>query len=305
MKILIIGLGSIAIKHMKVLKEISKNFIFYAYRSSKSSLNFKDVINIYNWNKCLAHNFEFCIISSPSSLHLTHLKLAEKLNIPLFIEKPLFINKKQISEFNKLELKNIRIYVASNFRFNPIIQFLKNDFKISSEGVNEVNSYCGSYLPNWRPQKDYRHVYSSIKKLGGGVHIDLIHEPDYLSYLFGLPIKSIVKNKKVSSLEIDSMDSASIYFLYENFQAHIFLNYFRRDSKRTLEIVREKDTIFVDFLKGTVTELVANKVIYKTSSNSIYHSYKKQMQYFLDCIKNNKKNMNSVSEAISILNFIV
>ena len=47
MKILIIGLGSIAKKHITILKEINSEFKFYALRSSKSSTTWNDVINIY------------------------------------------------------------------------------------------------------------------------------------------------------------------------------------------------------------------------------------------------------------------
>lgn len=307
MKVLIIGLGSIAFKHIKVLREISENVKIFAYRSSRSSIVYEGITNIYEWNETALHNFDFGMICSPSSFHLEHIKQIIKLKIPIFVEKPLVINKKQISEFRKLNFNNVKTYVGCNFRFNPIIEFLKNDLKISSNGVNEVNCYCGSYLPNWRPEKDYRLVYSSIKKLGGGVHIDLIHEPDYLTYLFGFPLNSSVFNKKVSDLEIDSMDSSSIYLFYKNFQAHISLNYFRRDSKRTLEIVREKDTIFADFINGTVKELVTGKLLFKDENNSIDYTYKKQMKYFIDFIKNKNKNknINSINEAISVLNFIV
>ena len=40
------------------------------------------------------------------------------------------------------------------------------------------------------------------------MHLDLIHEIDYLTYLFGMPEKSQHYLSRVSSLEIDSIDSA-------------------------------------------------------------------------------------------------
>lgn len=305
MNVLIIGLGSIASKHIKVLKEIIPNISIFAFRSSKSSIELSGVIDIFEWKEVVVKNFDFCIISSPSSLHLSHIKLVEKLKIPIFIEKPLFINKKQINDYLKLDFKDIRSYVGCNFRFNPIIEFLKKDLKINSKKIFEVTAYCGSYLPDWRPNKDYRKVYSSIKKLGGGTNIDLIHEPDYLVYLFGFPEKSIVFNRKVSLLEIDSFDSSTIHFSYKNFQAMITLNYFRRDAKRTLEIVSEEGTIFVDFLNGLVKNLKTNKILYKNSENLIEKSYEKQMLFFLDSIKSNEYKMNTIEEAISVLNIII
>lgn len=305
MNVLIIGLGSIAHKHIKVLKEINPNTSFFALRSSKLSVNVPGVQDLFQWEDVLSKNFDFCIISSPSSLHLSHLQLVEVLEIPIFIEKPVFINRNQINDFKKLDLKNLRSYVACNFRFNPIIEFLKNDLKIKTKNIYEVTAYCGSYLPNWRPNKDYREVYSSIKELGGGVNIDLIHEPDYFVHLFGFPENTMVHNRKVSSLEINSNDSSIIYFSYENFQASITLNYFRKHARRTLEIVTDEKTIFVDFLNGKVKDLETNTMLYQSSEDLIEISYKKQMLFFLDNIKSNEFKMNSIEEATTVLDLIL
>ena len=305
MNVLIIGLGSIALKHIKVLKEINANTSIFALRSSKLSVKVSGVKDLFEWEEVVSKKFHFCIISSPSSLHLSHIKLVEVLRIPIFIEKPLFINRSQINDFKILDLKNLRSYVACNFRFNPIIEFLKEDLKIKSKNIYEVTAYCGSYLPNWRPNKDYRKVYSSIKELGGGVNIDLIHEPDYFVHLFGLPEHTSVHNRKVSSLEINSNDSSIIYLSYKNFQASITLNYFRKDARRTLEIVTDEKTIFVDFLKGIVKDLETNTILYQSSEDLIESSYKKQMLFFLNSIKSNEYKMNSIDEALSVLNIIV
>jgi len=305
MNILIIGLGSIALKHIKVLKEINANTSIFALRSSKLSVKVSGVKDLFEWEEVVSKKFHFCIISSPSSLHLSHIKLVEVLRIPIFIEKPLFINRSQINDFKILDLKNLRSYVACNFRFNPIIEFLKDDLKIKAKNIYEVTAYCGSYLPNWRPNKDYRKVYSSIKELGGGVNIDLIHEPDYFVHLFGLPEHTSVHNRKVSSLEINSNDSSIIYLSYKNFQASITLNYFRKDARRTLEIVTDEKTIFVDFLKGIVKDLETNTILYQSSEDLIESSYKKQMLFFLNSIKSNEYKMNSIDEALSVLNIIV
>jgi predicted dehydrogenase len=305
MNVLIIGLGSIALKHIKVLKEINANTSIFALRSSKLSLKVPGLKDLFEWEEVVSKKFHFCIISSPSSLHLSHIKLIEKLKIPIFIEKPLFINRSQINDYKKLDYKNIRSYVGCNFRFNPIIEFLKDDLKIKAKNIYEVTAYCGSYLPNWRPNKDYRKVYSSIKELGGGVNIDLIHEPDYFVHLFGLPEHTSVHNRKVSSLEINSNDSSIIYLSYKNFQASITLNYFRKDARRTLEIVTDEKTIFVDFLKGIVKDLETNTILYQSSEDLIERSYKKQMLFFLNSIKSNEYKMNSIEEAISVLNIII
>jgi predicted dehydrogenase len=305
MRVLIVGLGSIAKKHICVLKEINPKTEIYALRSSLDSKKQKDVINLYNWNNLINYNFSFAIISSPSFNHLDHLIKAQTLKIPIMIEKPLFISLEQIQKFDKLKLKSNLCYIACNFRFHPLIIFLKDFLKNNRFKINEINVYCGSFLPGWRVDKDYTKIYSSIKKMGGGVHLDLIHEIDYLVYLFGLPFNSNILNKKVSKLNIDSVDYSNIIFDYKTFCAQITLNYFRKDYKRTLEIVFENKTLLIDFKLGKIFDLSSDKTIYELYDFSIYDTYKRQMKYFLNCIKSNQLPINSVEEASSILKLIL
>jgi len=305
MKVLIIGLGSIANKHISVLREINPKIEIYALRSSHESKKYKNVINLYNWNNLINYNFSFIIISSPSFNHLDDLIKAQKLKIPIMIEKPLFISLEQIQKFDNLKLKSNLCYVACNFRFHPLIIFLKDFLKNNKFKINEINVYCGSFLPDWRKDKDYSKVYSSYKEMGGGVHLDLIHEIDYLVYLFGLPDNSNVLNKKVSKLNIDSVDYSNIVLDYKKFCAQITLNYFRNDYKRTLEIVFENKTLLIDFKLGKIYDLSLNEIFYESDDFSIFDTYKRQMKYFLNCINSNQISMNSIDEATSILKLIL
>src|SRR5690606_19349874 len=123
---------------------------------------------------------------------------------------------------------------------------------IAGERVNEVNVYCGSYLPDWRPGVDFRKVYSANKELGGGVHIDLIHELDYVFWLWKEPRKTRAFFSNTSSLDISAFDYANYLWTYDGFSVSIVLNYYRRDPKRTLEIVTEQATYQVDLLNNTI-----------------------------------------------------
>ena len=53
------------------------------------------------------------------------------------------------------------------------------------------------------------------------------------------------------------------------------------------------------------SKIKPDKIIYEYDDLSIYYTYKKQMNYFLKCIKTNKIPMNSIKEASSILKLIL
>lgn len=302
MNVLIIGLGSISRKHRNALRRIYSGVKFWALRSSKSSQPEPDVIDLFDVEELGQFQFDFIIISSPSFNHLSDIKKYKSLGIPIFVEKPLLVNKKQI-----LQLINEKglplIYVGCNVRFHPIIEFISQYLKKHPSDILEVNVYCGSFLPKWR-DKDYRETYSAKKKLGGGVHLDLIHEPDYIVHLFGLPERVRKTKRKLSNLDIDSFDYTNYLFSYKQFEVNITLNYYRRDTKRFLEIVRADDTLQVDFVTNEVVDLTSKKTLFQCT-DGMDESYLNQMKYFLKSIKNNQVDINSSGEAIQLLNAIL
>lgn len=301
--ILIIGLGSIAKKHIKVLIEIDKTFCFYALRSSKNSKPYELVNDIYRFEELKNYNFDFAIISSPSVFHLKDLKRLSKLNIPLFVEKPLVTSKDQLLELQSIKFKNF-VYVAHNIRFHSLVNILKSYLNSNPSYIYEINIYCGSFLPEWR--KEYNsECYSYKEKMGGGVHLDLIHEPDYLIYLFGNPIKSKRIFSKISQIDGDSIDYCNLTFTYESYFANIILNYYRKDVKRTLEIVREKDTLKLDFVNQEIINLVDGQKIYSSKEDLMYNSYVDQMTYFLKCITKKSNKSNNLKESIQTLKLVL
>lgn len=301
MKVLIVGLGSIALKHILALRDIIQQEVqFFALRSQSShqSNNVDGVTNIYAISEIDMDSIDFVIISNPTSLHYQAIKQVVNFRKPLFIEKPLFsaITSETSLLIETIEQMEVQTYVACNLRFLDALCAVKD--LVADERVNEVNVYCGSYLPDWRPGADFRKVYSANKELGGGVHIDLIHELDYVFWLWKEPKQRSAFFSTASSLDISAFDYANYLWVYEDFSVSIVLNYYRRDPKRTLEIVTEQATYVVDLLHNTIKK---NGELIFSSPQRMKDTYKAQMAYFIDGIKESKIMFNSVSEANRIL----
>lgn len=301
MKVLIIGLGSIAKKHIKVLKSIDNKVEIFALRSKKTNNFFEGITNIYSWDN-IPKGLDFIIISNPPSMHYSTIKKCIKLKVPLFIEKPPLNSVTNSDKLLSLIKKyNVTTYVAFNLRFHPIIQWLKKNLDLKLNKIREVNIYCGSYLPDWRPGIDYRKSYSARKELGGGVHLDLIHEIDYTRWLFGEPLKGLSTLGKKSNLKINSYDYANYLLEYKNFFINIILNYYRRDSKRSIEIIFEDKTIYCNLIDNNIYDLTNNKLIYQEKNYDIIKTYYDQMNYFLKNVLKNKVNMSTLEESLKSL----
>ncbi|MGB1004742.1 MAG: Gfo/Idh/MocA family protein [Salibacteraceae bacterium] len=297
MRVLIIGLGSIAKKHIDALNSLRKDITYLALRSSKNSEPYKNVQNIYDLAE-IKEALDFCIISNPTHLHFDAINQAIDLNIPLFIEKPslMTLDKADVL-LDKIKTNNTLTHIAFNLRFHPVLNFLKKH--LSEKKVLEANVYCGSYLPNWRPGVDYRKVYSAIAEMGGGVHLDLIHEIDYSTWLFGFPENTSSIRKNISDLEISSFDYANYQLEYPNKAVSITLNYYRKEAKRLLEIITKTGVIYADLL----TQKVWNdkeEVLFQ-SNVPILDTYVKQMEYFLKLISSGKQSFSTFENSLENL----
>jgi len=297
MKVLIIGLGSIARKHIAAIKRIDKGVQLVALRSNTNVIEEPGIKNVFSFDE-VDDYFDFCLISNPTSEHYLSIKKCLNLNIPLFIEKPSLMSlsgsDKLIHEINK---RNIITYVALNLRFHPIIKYLKE--YLNNKRIIEANVYCGSYLPDWRPNIDYTKNYSAITEMGGGVHLDLIHEIDYSVWLFGIPKETISIKRKISDLDINSMDMSIFNMLYDNMIVNITLNYYRKYPKREIEIILNDDIITADLLNNNVKNGMSD-IIFSTDIENEY-TYIEQMKYFYKVLRSGKKSFSSLQDSLEVL----
>ena len=300
MRVLIVGLGSIARKHICAIRNIKPDTQILALRSGKTISNMDGVVNIYDLHD-IDGEIDFALISNPTSCHADTIMRLKDLNIPLFIEKPIFESLGYDELVKEISRKGILTYVACNLRFLDSLRFLKDYIsKHPRKRINEVNVYCGSYLPEWRPGTDYRKCYSAIPELGGGVHIDLIHEIDYIYWLFGKPLETRAICRSVSSLAIRAIDYANYSLIYRDFVVSIVLNYYRRDYKRTLEIVFEDGTWTLNLKANSIKD--QNGVVIFKGEGDFIATYELQMRYFIKLLENKEKSENDIETAYNVLN---
>ena len=299
MNVLIIGLGSIGKIHVDVIKQLNQDIVIFALRSKEDADQYLDVINIYDSEMIPSIHIDFVIISNPTSEHKKTIEMIIQYDLPMFIEKPIDSSLEIKKYVIKIIEKGLPNYVACNLRFLDCIRFVKDRLNSNQTNkLNEVNVYCGSYLPEWRANPDFRKTYSAIAELGGGVHIDLIHELDYLYWFFGLPNEVNRTFKSQSSLFISSYDYANYILDYDGFCTSVVLNYYRKDSKRNLELVFEDETWNVDLLKN---QIICNNQIIFSSEQRISDTYKLQMEYFINCLNSRNDTFNTVSNAYNVL----
>lgn len=291
----IVGLGSIARKHIAALRQLDSGVSFVALRHAAGGADEAGVTSVYDMEALLAAAPAFIIVSNPTADHYATVCALADSGIPLFIEKPLFE-----TPAHPLPAVKGMTYVACNLRFLDSLRWVKAH--LSEHRLNEVNAYCGSYLPEWRPGvADWRKVYSANRAMGGGVHIDLIHEMDYVYWLFGAPQQVRKTFRNVSSLAIDAWDYANYCLEYPTFAVSVILNYYRRDYRRTLELVFDEETWEVDLAENVVREVASGRELFR-SAQRFAGTYEAQMRDFLCRMEHpDREPLNTIEEAYAVL----
>lgn len=251
-----------------------------AYRHSASKDNVVEGIETVYHDVAQMPVYDIIFITNPTELHLATLKKFHEKGKHFFIEKPV-VSQNQIKAAKQFTFKSGAVYyVACPLRYNAVIQYIKQNICI--DDVISVRSISSSYLPDWRPGQDYRETYSAHKNLGGGVSIDLIHEWDYLTYLFGWPEKVKCLIGKKSKLEIDSDDYAIYIAEFANRIAELHLDYFGRKTLREIQLFTKDDTIIGDIANNKVSFLLSGKIIEFHEKRDDYQ--KRELEHFFDML---------------------
>lgn len=303
MKIIFIGLGSIGQRHLKNLARIFKikkqACEIDALRKTTKDLPMeikKLLTHQYTYSDNIPQDYDISFITNPTSMHYDTLKLITQKAKHIFLEKPVFDS--CTYDVNNIYFqKNAVCYIACPLRYTKVIQYLKKFIK--KRKVFNIRAICSTYLPDWHPNADYRMSYSANEKLGGGVAIDLIHEWDYISYLFGVPAKVYRFAGKYSDLEINSEDTALYIAQYPDKTISLHLDYFGRYERREIEIYLENDVIVGDLINNQVRFLKKGKVIQFKEDRNDFQSA--ELEYFIDLVEGKKKNTNDIETAISVL----
>lgn len=303
-KIAMVGLGSIGKRHIinidKVLRsrEIEYSIDLIRRKSSSSldeSLN-EIISNVYIEHEYIPNDYDVIFITNPTHLHYDTIKEFCNKTKNMFIEKPVFDKTSMKISDLSLDTRGI-YYVACPLRYTEVIQYVKNN--VDLESVYSARVICSSYLPDWRLGLDYRETYSAHLDQGGGVSIDLIHEWDYMMYLFGKPKQVLNYRGKFSRLEIDS-DDLSVYIAeYENMLAEVHLDYFGRKPIRELQLFSADETIVADIVTSEIRFLNENKVIRFNENRNAYQL--KEVANFFDILEGKTNNENDIYTALATL----
>jgi predicted dehydrogenase len=309
MKALVVGLGSIGVRHLNNLQTLGVHQLS-AFRSRNLSPpgDIPDHVQIfYNYTEALSQKPDIVVIANPTAFHLPYAQKAVEVGCHLYFEKPISHTLDDVEKLKETVTNNqCVVSVGCQLRFHENLEKIKlwlDEGKLGK--IFSVSVDMGEYLPDWHPWEDYRQSYSAKEELGGGVVLTLIHELDYLFWLFGKVKKVYAIGGQLTSLKINVEDTAIISQTTESGTfIQLRMDYWRKTPVRTMSIIGEKGEIYWDYYRGEIL---------KSDRKGVTKSFKKSekwdrntlflvtMKDFLNAIETNTRPRTSLQDGIDVL----
>jgi len=314
-RILIVGLGSIGTRHLKILNGLFPEAEFAILSNKKNSQLINNVSYFENIEQALLFLPQIAVISTPSMFHLESAIPLAKIGVHLLIEKPLSSSVEGVAELQQINIStNVKMTIGYNLRFMPSLIKFKALIDENTIGkVFSIRCEAGQYLPSWRPGKNYKEAASSQKNLGGGVLLELSHELDYLHWIFGEVEWIQASLNTLSDLDIDVEDTAFLLLGFRSEKhvkpiiASVNLDFVRHDVKRSCTAIGRFGSLRWDCLKGTIHVYFENskswKEIFKQEEN-LDDSYIFEWKHFISSIETNRDPLISINEGLKVLEII-
>jgi predicted dehydrogenase len=240
---LVIGQGSIGQRHARVLNVLGCDVAVVSRHGAGRHRCYADL------DAALAREDPaYVVIANETAAHGDTLRALALCDFSgaVLVEKPLFKDPAPVPENGFRGL-----FVGYQLRFHPAVAWLA-DALAGQRAVN-VTVAAGSYLPDWRPGRDYSQVYSADAAAGGGVLRDLSHELDLVTWMLG-PWQSLCAlGGRLGSLQISSDDSFALLAETERCPlVSVYLGYLDRAPRRRIVVNTDMHTLSADLIDGRV-----------------------------------------------------
>ncbi|KJH79123.1 Gfo/Idh/MocA family protein [Stutzerimonas stutzeri] len=310
---LVVGSGSIARRHIANIKALFSQARVGCVSASGRALSPEEVgadVVYTSLEEALNAEPMLAIVASPAPFHVDQAAVLLRAGIPVLIEKPLSDSLESFARAGEVLLENsAKIEVAYNLRFMPSAIRLKELLTEQIVGrIHSVSIEVGQYLPDWRPATDYRKNVSACKKLGGGVLLELSHELDYLTWLFGEFDSVYCVASNSGALDVDVEDNAhAILSRKDGLVASVHLDFLQRAPTRTCKIVGESGTLVWDLLHNSIclgTASDGEDILFSDPSYNRNDMYLEEISHFVKVAAGELTPNVSVYQALDTLRLI-
>lgn len=319
MNILVIGLGSMGKRRIRLLREMYPMYNIYGVDKrkdrrddSKRLFEIKTLLSLECISDKKSIDAAFVCTSPLSHYQIIRQCLENSWNV--FTELNLvstgYYENIKLAEKNKCTL-----FLSSTFLYREEIKYIKKNV----DKIHKWNySYhIGQYLPDWHPWENFKDFFIGNKSTNGCREIMAIELP-WLIKTFGEIVEFNVISDKITDLNVDYNDNYMIQFIHKNgnkgilivdvvspvavrnFEVYTEQNYL--SWKGTPESLYKYDNETKELKRVSLNEKMEHEKGY--SSFITESAYRNEIQEFMEVMTKEKKMIYDFKDDFEILNLI-
>lgn len=320
MLIVVIGLGSMGRRRIRLLKQYNSNFEIIGVDNNNNKRNqVEDEFKLRTYDNFetafLNHKLSYAFVCTSPQTHNFIIENCLEHNLHVFTELNL-VDDGYDKNIKLSQEKNKVLFLSSTFLYREEIKFIKKEVKSQTGNIN-YSYHIGQYLPDWHPWENYQNYFVGNKRTNGCREIFAIELP-WLTETFGNIKDILVKKSKMSNLKLDYDDNFIVILEHESgHKGVLIVDIVSRKAVRNLEIFGEY--LYLSW-NGTPESLKIlnldskseNKInLYQEVNNDpnynkyiIENAYYEEIKLFFDIISGKNKEIYGFEKDKIILDLI-
>jgi len=319
MKALVIGCGSIGVRHISHLLKIGVTDIEVADTSEDTLRNAQRLFNVKTFrdlSEALQRQPDIVLVCTPANLHIVGALQALDSGAHVFIEKPLSTSLDGVSALlEKARVKGRNVQVGYNLRYHPAIKAINRIVESGRLGkILTAHAEFGLYLGKWWHERDYRQSYMARGDLGEGLLLDASHEIDSLMWFLGDVQQVSAFGGKLSELAIGGADAIRILMRMKSGSiASVHLDCLQPTYTRVYTLVGEDTALHWDCPRGRADTNLGRLRIFNSETNRFESvrlrgrpedTYVEELRDFVRNVKKGVPPLVGIQEGAKVLRVI-
>ena len=316
MKIVVIGLGSMGKRRIRLIKEMYPDYTIIGIDGRedrrKEACSQFDVKCMDSINDLDSADCAFICTSPLSHNSLIHECLLKGWNV--FTELNLVPDGYQ-ENMSLAKTMGRTLFLSSTFFYREEIRYIRS--KISVDKKWNYSYHIGQYLPDWHPWENYKDFFLGDKRTNGCREIMAIEIP-WLTATFGEVETVSVLSDKLTALNIDYKDNFIIQLQHKNGnKGSLIVDVVSPVAVRKLEVYSEGAYISWNGTPDSVAEfdVQSKKLVPVTLSEQTEHidgysafvvenAYKNEIREFFNVVNGIAKAQYGFDQDLKVLKLI-
>lgn len=308
-RIAVLGLGSIGLRHAQNLVALGHQVTGFdpdpARRAAAGALG----AAIASERQAALDGAEAAIIASPNAQHLDDLRTCIARGLDVLVEKPIAHTELGLAEtLDEAARRDLVVYNGYMLRHHPAIMAAREMLRDGVIGRPLWGRFlCASWLPGWRPNRDYRQGYAAAA-VGGGALLDHIHEFDLAHLLLGAATILAASATRTGLLDLAGEDLADVQLAHEGgARSAVHVDYVTRAPIRQVDLSGETGRLWIDLNGRRLLRYDGDgRLAAEHSFNGSYaEDYVTEMRDFLRTVETRTSLANDGATALAVLRLVL